>query len=220
VAKLRTAPVATTRARNAAEWRRWLTKNHKTSEAVLLVYAKKNSEEASIDWQESVDEALCFGWVDGVRSAVDATHFAVRFTPRKKTSIWSKRNLERIAELQKTGRMKPAGLQAFEHGKSRGQHEKAYAISDEVSMPPELEQALAKNARGRKAFAALTPGQKKAWQRHVLWVKGAEARKTRAQAVPLLILAGRKAGETDNQAARRGVASKAEILAAAAKGAR
>ena len=211
------APALTTRAKTQAEWRRWLAKHHASVDAVTLVYARKESGKPSVTWHESVDEALCFGWVDGVRGRLDELHFTVRFTPRKPKSIWSKLNLERVARLTAAGQMHAAGLAAFELGKREGRHAKAYAIKDEVEMPPELSAALAQNRRGKAAFEALTPGQQKAWMRSVTWVSRPETRAKRARDALLLILAGRKAGETDNQAARRGVPSKAEILGARAK---
>lgn len=202
----------TVRARSAREWRRWLSRHHATCAAALLIYAKKGSGEASLTWEESVEEALCFGWVDGVRGSVDATHFSVRFTPRKPQSIWSKRNLETVERLKAAQRLHEAGLAAFELGRQRGAHAKAYATRDAVAMPPELEAALAKNARGRKAFEAASPGQRKAWTRWVAGAKNEATRAARARDALLLLLAGRKAGETDNQAARRGVPSKQAIL--------
>jgi uncharacterized protein YdeI (YjbR/CyaY-like superfamily) len=183
----------------------------------LVIYAKKGSGEKSLTWEESVEEALCFGWVDGVRGSVNETHFSVRFTPRKPSSIWSKRNVDSVERLKAQGRMHPAGLAAFEHGKRQGAHARAYAIRDKVEMPAELTAALAKNARGRKAFEALTPGQQKGWMRSVSWVKTSAKREERARDALLLILAGRKSGETDNMAARRGIPSKAVILAAVRK---
>ena len=213
------APAATTtRAKSRAEWRRWLAKHHDKCAAVLLVYARKESGEPSVTWHESVDEALCFGWVDGVRGKLDETHFTVRFTPRKPTSIWSKLNLERVARLNEAGLMHPAGLAKYEHGRQKGQHAKAYAIRDVVAMPSELKAALARNARGRKAFEALPPGQRKGFTRWVVWAKQAATREQRAHDALLLILAGRQHGETDMMAARRGVASKAEILGRAKRG--
>ena len=200
------------RAKNPAEWRRWLARHHTTSGAALLIYAKKDSGKASINWQESVEEALCFGWVDGVRGAVDAEHFSVRFTPRKPGSIWSQRNVDTVQRLIAEQRMQPAGVLAFERGKQRGAHDKAYSIRDSVEVPAELEQALAKNARGRRAFEAISPGQRKGWTRWVAWAKTESTRAARARDALLLVAAGRKAGETDNQAARRGVPSKATIL--------
>ena len=204
----------TLRPKNSVQWRRWLEKHHERAAAVVLIYARKHSGEASITWDESVDEALCFGWVDGVRGKHDADHFTVRFTPRKATSIWSKLNLERVARLIEAGRMRPAGLSKFAHGKRTGRHANAYATRDEVTMPIELRSAIANDEKGRAAFEKLSAGQQKAWMRWVAWAKRGETRVQRSSDALALILAGRKAGETDNQAARRGIASKAEILGA------
>jgi uncharacterized protein YdeI (YjbR/CyaY-like superfamily) len=166
-----------------------------------------------VTYEESVEEALCFGWIDGVRRTLDADHYTVRFTPRKPTSIWSKLNLERFARLQKAGQVQASGRAAFERGKSAGRHTHAYAIQDEVPMPAELQRELGRNRRGRAAFEALSPGQKKAWMRSISWATTREeTRVQRAEDALVLILAGRKAGETDAQAARRGVPSKARIL--------
>jgi uncharacterized protein YdeI (YjbR/CyaY-like superfamily) len=200
------------RPKSRAEWRRWLEKNHAKATAVLLVCAKKATGLPTVTYDESVEEALCFGWIDGVRTAVDERFFAQRFTPRKSTSIWSKLNLERIARLKKARLMHPAGLAAFAVGERAGKHETAYAVSDRVAVPAELTAALAKNARGRAAFEQLTPGQRNAWIRSISWTKTPATRASRARDALVLVLAGRKAGETDAQAARRGVPSKAEIL--------
>jgi uncharacterized protein YdeI (YjbR/CyaY-like superfamily) len=200
------------RPKSAAAWRSWLEKHHASALAVLLVYARKQTGKASLTWHESVDHALCFGWVDGVRGKLDDEHFTVRFTPRKSGSIWSKLNLARVERLREAGLMHPSGLAAYETGKQSGRHAAAYAIRDEVKMPAELKAALAASSRGRAAFEALKPGEQKAWMRHVAWATRAETRVARARDALRLILAGRKAGETDNQAARRGIPSKASIL--------
>jgi uncharacterized protein YdeI (YjbR/CyaY-like superfamily) len=200
------------RPKSRAEWRRWLEKNHEKATAVLLVCAKKSTGLPTVTYAESVEEALCFGWIDGVRHGVDERFFAQRFTPRKPTSIWSKLNLDRVAQLKKAGLMHAAGLAAFAHGKRTGKHDTAYAVSDQLKVPAELTAALARNTRGRAAFEQLTPGQKNGWVRSITWTKSEKTRASRSIEALVLILAGRRAGETDAQAARRGVKSKAEIL--------
>jgi uncharacterized protein YdeI (YjbR/CyaY-like superfamily) len=200
------------RPKSRAEWRKWLEKNHAKATAVLLICAKKGTGLPTVTYDESVEEALCFGWIDGVRNGIDDRFFAQRFTPRKPTSIWSKLNLTRVARLKKEGLMHAAGLAAFAHGKRTGKHDTAYAVGDPLEVPAELTLALAKSARGRAAFAKLTPGQKNGWVRSISWAKSEATRASRAKEALLLILAGRRAGETDAQAARRGVKSKAEIL--------
>jgi len=100
--------------RKPADFRRWLEKNHQTAKELLVGFYKKDSGRPSITWPESVDEALCFGWIDGIRKRVDEVSYTIRFTPRKTTSIWSAVNIRRVEVLTREGRMKPAGSKAFE----------------------------------------------------------------------------------------------------------
>lgn len=97
-----------------AEFRRWLERNHDKAAELLVGFYKKDSGRRSITWPESVDEALCFGWIDGVRKRIDDVSYTIRFTPRKRGSNWSAVNIRRVGELTKLGLMQPAGLKAFE----------------------------------------------------------------------------------------------------------
>ncbi len=97
-----------------AEFRAWLQKHHRTATELWVGYRKKKTGKPSITWQESVDEALCFGWIDGIRKSVDAESYMNRFTPRRPGSFWSAINTRRAAELIKEGRMRAAGRKAFE----------------------------------------------------------------------------------------------------------
>jgi len=106
--------VKATHFKSPAEFRRWLAKHHATSPELWVGFYKKDSGKPSITWPESVDEALCYGWIDGLRRGVDETSYAIRFTPRKATSIWSAINIARAKELVRAGLMRPAGLKAFE----------------------------------------------------------------------------------------------------------
>lgn len=96
------------------EFRSWLEANAGTASELLVGFRKKDSGLPSLTWPESVDEALGFGWIDGVRRRIDDANYSIRFTPRKRTSIWSAINIKRVGELTEGGRMRPAGLQAFE----------------------------------------------------------------------------------------------------------
>jgi len=96
-----------------ADFRAWLESNHGTEPELLVGFHKKGSGKPSITWPESVDEALCFGWIDGVRHSLGETAYTIRFTPRRPTSIWSAINVARVGELTKLGRMREAGLRAF-----------------------------------------------------------------------------------------------------------
>src|SRR5437762_563654 len=97
-----------------SEFRAWLEEHHNTAQELLVGFYKKSSGKPSITWPESVDQALCFGWIDGVRKGIDDVSYTIRFTPRKPVSTWSTINIARVAELTKLGLMAPAGLRAFE----------------------------------------------------------------------------------------------------------
>ena len=99
--------------RTPADLRRWFDKNHQTVELLWIGFLKKDTGRPSITWQESVDEALCVGWIDGIRKRLDETRSAQRFTPRRKGSTWSAINVAKVAALTAEGRMRPAGLAAW-----------------------------------------------------------------------------------------------------------
>jgi uncharacterized protein YdeI (YjbR/CyaY-like superfamily) len=99
--------------RSPAEFGRWLEENHARASALVVGFHKQRSGRPSLTWPESVEEALCFGWIDGVRRRLDAARYCVRFTPRRAGSTWSAVNIRKVAELTRTRRMRPAGLAAF-----------------------------------------------------------------------------------------------------------
>src|SRR5687767_16033482 len=96
-----------------ADFRRWLEKNHDTQRELLVGFYKRGFGKPSITWPESVEEALCFGWIDGVRKNIDEQAYSIRFTPRKPTSIWSAINVAKVARLEELGKMTAAGRRAF-----------------------------------------------------------------------------------------------------------
>src|SRR5262245_13828747 len=96
------------------DFRKWLEKHHQSSRELWVGFYKKGSGKPSITWPESVDEALCFGWIDGLRKSVDEISYTIRFSPRKPKSIWSAINIKRAKELEGEGRMWPSGMKAFE----------------------------------------------------------------------------------------------------------
>ena len=100
-----------------ADWRAWLEAHHATASELSVGFWKRDSGKPSITWPQSVDEALAFGWIDGVRNRIDEAAYRIRFTPRRAGSVWSQVNLKRFAELQAEGRIAPAGQAAFEAGK-------------------------------------------------------------------------------------------------------
>src|SRR6476469_9047540 len=139
-----------------ADFERWLRKHHAKASCIWVKYAKKKSGIPSIDWNQAVDVALCFGWIDGQAKAVDETYSLQRFTPRGKRSKWSKLNRDRVARLTKAGRMQPAGLAEVERAKAQGRWDSAYDSPANAKVPDDLAKALAKSAKARKFFDSLS----------------------------------------------------------------
>jgi len=100
---------------NQDEFRNWLEKNHQAETELWVGYYKVGTGKPSLTWSQSVDQALCFGWIDGIRQSIDKESYCIRFTPRKKTSNWSAINIAKVEELSRQGLMQPAGLEAFRH---------------------------------------------------------------------------------------------------------
>jgi uncharacterized protein YdeI (YjbR/CyaY-like superfamily) len=100
---------------NQSEFRKWLNKNHKKETELLVGYYKVGSGKPSMTWSQSVDEALCFGWIDGIRRSIDKNSYCIRFTPRKQSSNWSAINIKKVKNLTEQGLMRQAGLEAYSH---------------------------------------------------------------------------------------------------------
>lgn len=139
-----------------ADFERWLRKHHAQASCIWVKYAKKKSGIPSIDWNEAVDVALCYGWIDGQAKSVDETYALQRFTPRGPRSKWSKLNRERVERLIKAGRMQPAGLAEVERAKADGRWDAAYDSPSNAKVPDDLAQALAKSAKAKKFFESLS----------------------------------------------------------------
>ncbi|WP_294304154.1 YdeI family protein [uncultured Chryseobacterium sp.] len=158
------------------EFRQWLEKNHQTEKELLVGFYKVGTGKPSMTWPESVEQALCFGWIDGVRRSIDEESYSIRFTPRKPTSIWSAVNIRKIEELTKTGLMTEAGLKAFELRKEERSaiysHEKEAA-----SLSPEFEDLFKANKKAWEFFITQAPSYQKV-MRH--WIMSAKQEKTRA----------------------------------------
>jgi uncharacterized protein YdeI (YjbR/CyaY-like superfamily) len=120
--------------KSAAEYRAWLEKNHERAKELWIGYWKKSTGKPSLTWQDTVDESLCFGWIDGIRKSMDGDSFKQRVTPRRSTSIWSNVNIRHVARLTAEGRMKPLGLAAFE----KRDRTKAYLRTDDAGTRPQI----------------------------------------------------------------------------------
>lgn len=167
-----------------AELRAWFEKHHDTAKELWVGFYKKGSGRSGITWPESVDEALCFGWIDGVRKSIDDSSYTNRFTPRTRRSNWSAVNIGRVEELKRAGRMRPAGLAAFE----RRSEDRSGVYSYEQRHKAKLDRAQEKRFReNRKAwdFFKAQPG----WYRTtaIWWVVSAKKEETRLRRLATLI---------------------------------
>jgi uncharacterized protein YdeI (YjbR/CyaY-like superfamily) len=140
---------------SAAAWRAWLEANHDTKPGVWLKIAKKSSGVRSVTHDEAVDEALCFGWIDGRRTRLDDTYFLQLFTPRRKRSPWSRINTERVARLTKARKMHPAGKREVDAAKADGRWQSAYAGQATAEVPDDLAAALDAAPAAAARFAEL-----------------------------------------------------------------
>jgi uncharacterized protein YdeI (YjbR/CyaY-like superfamily) len=166
------------------DWRAWLEKNHADQEEMWVGFYKRDSGRPSITWPESVDGALCFGWIDGVRYSIDAISYKIRFTPRKPRSIWSAINIKRATKLSNLGMMHAAGLAAFE--KRQGDRSAIYSYEQRKAacLPAEYEKQFRAQRDAWKFYQAQPP-----WYRRTstYWVISAKKEETRTKRLALLI---------------------------------
>lgn len=157
------------------EFRKWLEENHTREKEVVVGFYKKSTGKPSMNWSESVDQALCFGWIDGVRRSLDPESFSNRFTPRKPSSNWSLINIKKVEELTKAGLMTPAGQKAFEARKEDKtgiySHEKEHIILD-----PAYEQEFKTHEKAWDFFKKQAPSYKRTI---IHWLMSAKQEKTR-----------------------------------------
>lgn len=167
---------------SAADFRNWLAENHEKASEVRVGFYKVGSGKSNMTWSESVDEALCFGWIDGVRQTIDETAYQIRFTPRKPSSRWSQVNHAKMEALIKAGKMMPAGFAAYESAKTGGS---TYSYEKETAVFPEaFESLFRKNAAAWAYFEALAPSYRRT---SVHWVMDAKQEATREKRLQQLI---------------------------------
>ena len=166
-----------------AKFRKWLETNHAKANVLWVGYYKKDSGKPSITWPQSVDEALCFGWIDGVRKNIDAESYKIRFSPRKDKSNWSSINIKRVTELTELGLMHPSGITAFE---ARSEYRSGiYSYENRpTELPQELSAVLKKNKKAWDFFSAQSPSYRKmiCW-----WIVSAKRDETRLKRLAQLI---------------------------------
>jgi len=166
-----------------AEWRAWLEANHDRTSELWVGFRKKHTGKVGLTYSEAVDEALCFGWIDGVRRSLDADSYTNRFTPRKRGSSWSPVNIKRAGVLVEAGRMHAAGLAAYE-GRDRAK-EPQYSYEDRGrGLGADEERAFVEHPSARASFQAQPPGYRRAAGH---WVMSAKREETRRRRLATLI---------------------------------
>lgn len=169
--------------RTPADLRKWFQKHHATAAELRVGYYKVGSGKPSITWPESVDEALCVGWIDGVRHRIDADSYTIRFTPRKTVSTWSAVNIRRVKALSDEKRMQPAGLKAFE-----GRRENRSGIYAYEQRPTELVEPYRSEMKRNKAAWTFFEAQPPSYRKTLTWwVVSAKQDETRLKRLKILI---------------------------------
>lgn len=167
------------------DFRKWLEANHKSQTELIVGYYKVGCGKPSMTWSESVDQALCFGWIDGVRRSIDAESYCIRFTPRRPASIWSAINIRKVEALTKAGLMRPEGIQAFEFRKDHKSQIYSYE-NDPLVLEKNLEKLFKREKSAWKFFTAQAPSYQK---RIVDWIMGAKQEITRVSRLEKVITA-------------------------------
>ncbi|MGH2712070.1 MAG: YdeI/OmpD-associated family protein [Actinomycetota bacterium] len=168
--------------RTPKEFRAWLERNHAKAKELWIGYHKKASPKKGISYKEALDEALCFGWIDGKVRTIDGTTYMQRWSPRTARSPWSVINIKRFRELKKEGLAAPAGIAAFER---RDRKPAGYSYEDAAKgLPPEYEKTFKRNERGWTFFQNLPPGQRRT---ATYWVMSAKREETRLKRLASLI---------------------------------
>jgi len=178
-------------------WREWLARNHDRSKGLWLAYYKKGTGKRSVTYEEALQEALCYGWIDSTVGRIDEERYKQKYTPRNVKSVWSASNKARIEKLISEGRMAPPGLAKVEAAKRNGSWESfddIDRIGRGADAPSDLLKALSREPRAKAAFEGRPPSEKKLWAYWVLSAKRPETRARRVEETVKRVLAGRRPG--------------------------
>jgi uncharacterized protein YdeI (YjbR/CyaY-like superfamily) len=178
-----------------SEWRAWLAANHARETEVWLVYYKKDSRKPSIEYGASVEEALCYGWVDSIIKKLDAERYVRKFTPRKNDSKWSVSNIKRVEQCIKKGIMTEHGMVKVTAAKQSGQWDQPVQRPElDFDMPEEFAEALSNNPEAKRTFENLAPTYQKQYLGWIITAKRAETREKRIHDSIQLLVQGKKLG--------------------------
>jgi uncharacterized protein YdeI (YjbR/CyaY-like superfamily) len=163
------------------DWQVWLKDNHKQKQGLWLKHAKKSSGKKSVSYDEALQEALCFGWIDSQKQAYNDDYYLQKFTPRGPKSVWSKINVAKVEALIKSGKMRPAGLAAIDLAKQDGRWSAAYDSSSTTKVPEDFLAELDKNPKAKEFFEGLNKTNVYAFSWRIQTAKKPETRKARIE---------------------------------------
>jgi len=166
--------------KNRDEWRTWLEKNHNKLNEIWLIHYKKSSSKKSVNHFDAVEEALCFGWIDSKLKKIDDERFILKYSPRKKKSVWSKINKEKAEELIASGKMTPVGLEKIREAKEHGLWDIAYTNLVKDRLPSDLKDALMKKTMAWNNFQKFANSYR---NMYIGWVKSAKTKETRKKRI-------------------------------------
>lgn len=176
---------------DAAAWRAWLDRHEDDSDGVWLVLAKKGTTEpTTLSYAEALDEALCSGWIDGQKRSLDASTFLQRFTPRRRASLWSERNIGLVAALRAEGRMRPRGEAEIERAQADGRWDRAYAGAASAQVPDDLAAALSVSPAAAALFDGLNAANRYAVLHRIMTASNATTRSNRLQKLVAMLERG------------------------------
>ena len=170
--------------RDRVDWRNWLEKNHERENQVWMIHYRKHSSKRGVTLEEAVEEAICFGWIDGKLKKIDDGKYALRYSPRKANSVWSQINRERAERLIESGRMTESGLVKIEDAKKFGHWFNAYTNKDKERMPSDLRKALVKDYRAWGNFQNFANTYR---NMYIGWVNGAKTDITRKKRIDKVV---------------------------------
>lgn len=162
--------------KNCSEWRDWLIKNHSEENEIWVIYYKKHTNMPRVSYDDAVEQALCFGWIDSTVKKIDDEKYCQRFTPRNDKSQWSDLNKKRVAKLIKSGLMTETGLKKIEAAKNNGMWDKKRVSDKTIEMPIEFTNELKKSKKANEFYTELSPSHKK---RYLAWIALAKKKETR-----------------------------------------
>jgi uncharacterized protein YdeI (YjbR/CyaY-like superfamily) len=168
--------------KSADDWRTWLDKNHDKADEIIVGFVKVGSGLVGISYREALDEALCYGWIDGVRNSIDDRRWQIRFTPRRKGSVWSEVNRKRVAELKRDGRMAGPGLRVF-NNRDRSKQE-SYSYENDAKLDRADEKRFKTDKEAWKFFSSMPPSYRR---QATFWVLSAKRPETRDRRLSTLI---------------------------------